>query len=160
MARNPHSQQFDTPDSQGGYGLENIKNVKTIERILPDGTRQVIEIHCRQMFQDANGVNFETENQPVVYDICGNPIPTDQAARQKISHTGMIIPTEAEHGICTSRFHRNPNRNVYLGCDGVRITDKICFCAHCYKIDRIIVAVLWLLGVSAGVGMLMAVWNL
>ena len=69
------------------------------------------------------------------------------------SYTGQLITSPEQWAVCTSRFHRHANRNVFVGLDGSSFGNGEGICAECQRILTTIYVVMTILGFGVLLGL-------
>ena len=145
--RNPLKEDTHPQEVQKGEIITNLNTQKSIKMIMPDGSIRTFITVEKHSGVGKDGLGADSETTYVAFDPAGNPIPMDPR-NLILSHTGCYIPTPEQRAICTSIFHSNPNRNIYIGQDGYVLGNGKAICTHCQSIRTTILIVLAILGIG------------
>jgi len=159
MSPNPLKEDAHPQEVQKGESITNLNTQKSIKLVMPDGTIRTFITTENSSGIDQDGQATTTKTTYLVFDPAGNPMPLDPR-KLILSHSGCFIPTPEQRAICTSIFHRSPNRNISIGQDGYVLPNGAGICSSCRSIRTTIFIVLAILGVGIFLGVLRALGSL
>jgi len=153
--KNPLREDEHPQEPVKGESITNLNKQKITRITLPDGNILTSVTGEAGLKKGPNGQYIDEEITNVVMDPFGNPMVIDPN-NFSISHTGLPITSPLMKAVCTSMFHRNPNRNILIGQDGTLRTNGEGICNHCQSILTFIHIVLGIFGIGIIVGIFKA----
>ena len=134
-----------------GENITNLNKQKITRITLPDGNITMSVTRETGLIKDPNGHYTDAEITNVVVDPFGNPMVVDPNTFS-LSHSGLFITSPLMKAVCTSMFHRNPNRNILIGQDGHLLGNGEGVCNHCQSILTFIYIILGIFGIGIIIG--------
>jgi hypothetical protein len=150
--KNPLKEDKYPQEPVKGENIINLNKQKIVRINLPDGQTLTSVNSETGLKKDPNGQYTDAEITNVVIDPFGNPMIIDPA-NFSISHTGQFITSPQMKAVCTSIFHRNPNKNILIGQDGRLLANGEGICNHCQNILYFIYVVLGIFGIGTIIGL-------
>lgn len=142
-----------------GENIINLNKQKITRITLPDGNIITSVIGETGLQKGENGQYADIEITNVAIDPFGNPMVIDPNTFS-VSHSGLFITSPLLKAVCSSIFHRNPNRNIFLGQDGRLLANGEGICNHCQGIVMFIYLILAIFGFGILIGIFKAISSL
>lgn len=153
--KNPLKEDEYPQEPVKGENITNLNKQKIVRITLPDGNTITSVTYETGLKKDQDGQYADAEITNVIIDPFGNPLVIDPN-NFSISHTGLPITSPLMKAVCTSMFHRNPNRNILLGQDGGLRANGQGICNHCQSILTFIYILMGIFGIGIIIGLFKA----
>ena len=150
--KNPLKEDEFPQEPAKGESITNLNKQKIVRVTLPNGQILTSINSETDLNKGPNGQYTDAEITNVVIDQFGNPMVLDPN-NFSVSHTGLFITSPQMKAVCTSIFHRNPNKNILIGQDGRLLGNGGGICNHCQNILYIIYTVLGIFGIGVIIGL-------
>ena len=147
LRENTHPQEALGPDEILGT---NERQVTRITMATGEEICVVTGETLSKMGKDGVYVNADVTSLHLGAD--GNPLILSSGFLRQ-SYTGHLITLPEQLVICTSRFHRHANRNVFVGLDGSSLGSGVGICTQCQRILTTIYIVAAILGFGVILGL-------
>jgi hypothetical protein len=153
--KNPLREDDNPREQEAGKTFIGTRIQKKTRMVLPDGRVMefVIKEDIGRMGDD--GVYEQSETAPVMFGPDGSPLDFSSGFF-RFSYSGMPITCQDQWAICTSRFHKSQNRNIFAGLDGTSFGNGQGICRDCQKVASTIHIVLGILGIGILIGLFRA----
>ena len=150
--KNPLKEDDKPQELSDGKTILGTRNQAKKRVILPDGRTLEFVVNENSWRMGDDGVYENAETTPTLIDPSG--YTTDfNSGFLCVSMTGVPITSPERLATCTSFFHRNPNRNIYVGLDGSSHGNGQGICNDCQGILNWIYLTLAILGAGVIVGL-------
>ena len=155
MSPNSLKEDAHPQEVKKGESITNVNTQNSIKIVMPDGPVRTFITTEDSSGINQNGQATTAKTTYVAFDPAGTPLPLDPR-NLILSHSGCFIYSPEQRAICTSLFHRSPNRNISIGQDGHVLANGAGICSSCQGIRTTIFIVISILGIGFLWGILRA----